>query len=47
MIYTFYLCLLAVVLFHFIFFTLVVKIHREAGQVDHHPELKLKISGRI
>jgi hypothetical protein len=44
---TFYLCLLAVVLFHSIFFSLVLKVHREAALEETGHRLELKISGHI
>lgn len=47
MISTFYLCLLAVIMFHSIFFSLVVKVHREASLEESNSGLELEISGRI
>ncbi len=47
MISTFYLCLLAVVMFHSIFFSLVVKVHREASLEESSSELGLQISSHI
>lgn len=47
MIQTFYLCLLAVILFYSVFFSLVVKMLRETNQRENGHQLELNISSHI